>query len=369
MKLLGGMALGALASAVVLHLIAPSHRGPHTRLVAEDASAPLSRIAIHYAPSSDQVALGVWRQLFAALPPEVEVDVEVAAAGDFDRFEHLIAADGHLERFHPVVVGTHDHDVVARPLRRARRRRRPRLDPRAAAPRGPDVPRAPATPARRSRSRARSTTASRASPTSCSRAAISRRRRTLVFADVNLAGRNLGHGASDRASIEREIAPPTRAAARLARRRGRRRAAPPHHDVHDAARRSHDRGRRHPRGRRAARATDAARARRRRRRGRALRSRRRASCRRAASRSCACPRSCSPAPARTSRTRTRCSIAAAAASASSTCRPTRCPRSTRAGARVLRGQGFEVHPIDVTPIYRLNGSLGCLVNVLARATG
>jgi hypothetical protein len=29
-------------------------------------------------------------------------------------------------------------------------------------------------------------------------------------------------------------------------------------------------------------------------------------------------------------------------------------------------QGFEVRPIDVSSIYRLNGSLGCLVNVIAR---
>ena len=29
-------------------------------------------------------------------------------------------------------------------------------------------------------------------------------------------------------------------------------------------------------------------------------------------------------------------------------------------------EGFAVHRIDVTPIYQLDGSLGCLVNVLAR---
>jgi hypothetical protein len=42
------------------------------------------------------------------------------------------------------------------------------------------------------------------------------------------------------------------------------------------------------------------------------------------------------------------------------------PALDRAGRAFYEQQGFEVHPIDVTPIYGLNGSLGCLVNVLAR---
>jgi len=42
------------------------------------------------------------------------------------------------------------------------------------------------------------------------------------------------------------------------------------------------------------------------------------------------------------------------------------PALDQAAQRFYEQQGFEVHPIDVTPIYRLNGSLGCLVNVLAR---
>jgi hypothetical protein len=106
MRTLGGIAAGVVASALVLHLCAPGRTHTPTRLVAEDASAPLSKIAIHYAPAADRVALGVWRQLFAVLPPSVEVDVEVAKAADFDRFTHLMADDGHLGRFHPVVVGT-----------------------------------------------------------------------------------------------------------------------------------------------------------------------------------------------------------------------------------------------------------------------
>ena len=75
--------------------------------------------------------------------------------------------------------------------------------------------------------------------------------------------------------------------------------------------------------------------------------------------------SCSPAPARTSRTRTRCSIAAATSAI--VYLPTYAqPALDDAAHAFYESQGFEVHPIDVSPIYRLNGSLGCLVNVLAR---
>jgi N-dimethylarginine dimethylaminohydrolase len=43
------------------------------------------------------------------------------------------------------------------------------------------------------------------------------------------------------------------------------------------------------------------------------------------------------------------------------------PALDRAGRAFYQARGFEVRPIDVAPIYQLNGSLGCLVNVLARA--
>lgn len=77
------------------------------RHVAEDASAPLSVIAIHYAPAADPVALDVWRQLFAVLPAPVRVEVAVANAGDFDRFMGRLRGFGtpHLERFHAVAIG------------------------------------------------------------------------------------------------------------------------------------------------------------------------------------------------------------------------------------------------------------------------
>src|SRR5215470_6323654 len=108
-RLLIGVVYGFLASLAALWLLGAvcgTHRVT-TRLVAEDASAPLRRIAIHYAPSADRVALGVWTQLFAVLPPSVDVDVEVGTAPDFDRLVVKLRAAGieHLDRLHPVVVG------------------------------------------------------------------------------------------------------------------------------------------------------------------------------------------------------------------------------------------------------------------------
>lgn len=364
MKLLGGMALGAVASAVILHLVAPSHRGPHTRLVAEDASAPLSRIAIHYAPSADQVALGVWRQLFAVLPPSVEVDVEVATRADFDRFEHLIAADGHLERFHPVVVGTTittwsrdryaalvddaGHGSILAP---------PRLE-------------AP-TPARAGDAR---------SPYAISRALYHREPSVaniafeggdlaatpdLVFADINLAGRNVGHGPADRASMEREIH--SRLAQKLVWLGDTVGDVPRHHimmymmpiDDHtvavgdiragvallgdtplplddidvEAARFDHAAAELQKQGFKVVRVPALVRA-----------------------------------GAGSYVTYTN-ALFDRRGSQRIIYMPTYAlPALDEAGRRFWESQGFEVHPIDVSPIYHLNGSLGCLVNVLARAT-
>ena len=42
------------------------------------------------------------------------------------------------------------------------------------------------------------------------------------------------------------------------------------------------------------------------------------------------------------------------------------PALDAAGTAFWEAQGFEVHPIDVSTIYQLNGSLGSLVNVLQR---
>src|SRR3569623_416120 len=123
MRALGGILAGVVASALVLRLCAP-HGHTHTRPVAEDASAPLSRIAIHYAPSADQVALTTWRQLFAVLPPSVEVDVEVARQAAFDRFTYLIAADGRPRRRRPLALRDLASALPPRPESRRHRVRR-----------------------------------------------------------------------------------------------------------------------------------------------------------------------------------------------------------------------------------------------------
>ncbi len=104
---LAGLVAGVVALAVASALgLTPIRSTTRYRLVAEDASAPLSRIAIHYAPAADRVAVPVWRQLFRALPARVQVDVAVATAADFDRFRALVgAAELGAERFHAVVIG------------------------------------------------------------------------------------------------------------------------------------------------------------------------------------------------------------------------------------------------------------------------
>lgn len=360
MRALGGILAGVVASALVLRLCAP-HGHTHTRLVAEDASAPLSRIAIHYAPSADQVALPTWRQLFAALPPSVEVDVEVARQADFDRFLHVVGA-AHAERFHPVVVGTTittwsrdryaalvddtGHGAILAP---------PRLES--------------PTPARAGDAR---------SPYAISQALYHRDPNvadiafeggdlaatpSLVFADVNLIARNVGHGDADRATIIHEIH--ARMAQRLVFLGDALGDVPRHHimmymmpiddhtvavgDIREGVRLLGD----------------------------------------------------TPLPLDDIDTEAARFDRAAAALAKAGFRVLRVPALVRAGAgsyvtytnalfdrrgdqRIIymptydlpaldaagqafwEAQGFEVHPIDVSAIYHLNGSLGCLVNVLAR---
>src|ERR1043165_2642324 len=158
-RILVGGAIGLAISLVVLWLLglARGHGVARTRLVAEDASAPLRRIAIHYAPAADLAAVPVWTQLFGVLPETVEVEVEVAAAQDFDRFLGKMSAAGvgRAGRFHPVVVGT----PITTGDRSSPRRAGSRLSSAA-----------PAMRARRMRSRRRCTIATRAWPISCSRA-------------------------------------------------------------------------------------------------------------------------------------------------------------------------------------------------------
>lgn len=204
-RALAGVALGLVASVMLLHLVglARGHARPHTRLVAEDASAPLRRIAIHYAPAADRVALGVWKQLFAVLPARVEVFVEVARQADFDRLLRLLAPS-NPERFHAVIVGaaitTWSRDRYA-----------------ALVDDGGDgsilAPPRVETPFVSRAGDARS-------PGAISNALYERDPRIAnivfeggdlaatprwVFADVNLAARNLGRAEADRAAIEREL--------------------------------------------------------------------------------------------------------------------------------------------------------------------
>jgi hypothetical protein len=201
MKVFAGIALGVVASLAVARVVGHRNVPAHERLVAEDASAPLRRIAIHYAPKADRVALAIWKQLFAVLPARVDVEVEVAAPADFDRFMRELAGTPNPERFHPVIVGA--------PITTWSRDRYAALDDEILAP--PRVEAAFADRAGDSRS-----------PAAISEAMYHRAPRVagfafeggdlaatprFVFADANLAARNLGRGGDvvDRAAIEHEL--------------------------------------------------------------------------------------------------------------------------------------------------------------------
>lgn len=103
-----GVLAGVVASALLV-LVLGMWKGsaPRDRLVAEDASGHLERVAIHYVPGMDARALPVWTQLFRVLPEDVEIVVAVQRAADFERFRGRMAAANvpRLERFRPVVVG------------------------------------------------------------------------------------------------------------------------------------------------------------------------------------------------------------------------------------------------------------------------
>jgi hypothetical protein len=204
-RVLAGIAAGFVASVIVLQVagLALGRTRHVTRLVAEDASAPLQKVAIHYAPAADRVALGVWKQLFAVLPANVEVEVEVGAAPDFQRFMRLVHPD-HPERFHLVEVGA--------PITTWSRDRYAALvdDSGAGSILAPPRIETPFV-ARAGDAR---------SPEAISQALYGRgaHRANIVFeggdlaatprwifADVNLAARNLGRADADRLSVEREL--------------------------------------------------------------------------------------------------------------------------------------------------------------------
>lgn len=369
-RVLLGIAAGFVVSLLILRVAALAHRPSHapTRLVAEDASAPLARIAIHYAPTADRVALGVWRQLFAVLPAAVDVEVEVARAQDFDRLLAKLRAAGtpHLDRFHPVVVGaqitTWSRDRYAALVDDAGRGAilaPPRVEA-AFAGRAGDA----------------------RSPDAISEALYGRAPHVAnivfeggdlaatphwLFADENLVARNLGRADADRASIERE----------LHRRFGQELVwlgdaigdVPRHHimmymvplDDYTVAVGDERAGvallAREPAG--AGLALDDV----------DLEARR-------------FDRAAELLAARGFRVVRVPAVVLAGAGSYVTYTNALFDRrgSTRivylptyslpalddAARAFYQAQGFEVHPIDVTPIYRLNGSLGCLVNVLAR---
>jgi len=107
-----GVAAGVVTSALVSIAFAATMRAAasHDRLVPEDASGHLRRVAIHYVPSMDARALPVWRQLFRALPADVAVEVAVPDARGFEHFTAEMRAAGvEGSRFHAVVV---DHPLT-----------------------------------------------------------------------------------------------------------------------------------------------------------------------------------------------------------------------------------------------------------------
>jgi hypothetical protein len=108
LRALGGVAAGVVVSALVVIILGAfiSKGRPRHRLVPEDPSGRLERVAIHYVPTMDMRAMPVWRQPFRVLPQDIEVQVAVEKERDFQRFiANLEAAKvPHLGRFHMVVV-------------------------------------------------------------------------------------------------------------------------------------------------------------------------------------------------------------------------------------------------------------------------
>ena len=203
-RIVAGVAGGIVTSALLVIIVGAAVLVParKDRLVPEDASGHLRRIAIHYVPAMDKRALPVWTQLFEKLPADVEVEVAVEHAGDFDRFVERMhdAHIGAIERFHAVVV---DH-----PLTTWSRDRMASL----AGPNGGGVLSPP---------RVTAATGARAgdweAPFALARDVYHGKpsiaelvfeggdlaaSHSFVFADANLIGRNLGRGDSTREHLE-----------------------------------------------------------------------------------------------------------------------------------------------------------------------
>jgi N-dimethylarginine dimethylaminohydrolase len=201
LRALVGMIAGVLASVLVVMVGAAITSRPPPRLVPEDASGHLRRIAIHYVPAMDGLVMPVWRDLFGALPDDVEVVVAVSKAADFDHLVGRLRADGvaHLERFRPVVVD--------RPLTTWSRDRMASLDHGVLAP-----PRVPVASSARigdweapvAISRAVYGAAPRISDLVFEGGDLAASR-GFLFADANLIAKNLGRGDATRAHLEASL--------------------------------------------------------------------------------------------------------------------------------------------------------------------
>ncbi|HEX2691467.1 MAG TPA: agmatine deiminase family protein [Kofleriaceae bacterium] len=366
-RVLAGVAGGLVASLLILWVagFARGSTATHPRLVAEDGSAPLRRIAIHYAPAADRVALGVWNQLFAVLPARVEVEVEVAEAPDFDRLLVKLHEAGvaHLDRFHPVVVGktitTWSRDRYAALVN----------------DHGEGSILAPP--------RIETPFASRAgdahSPYAISQALYHRDPGVAdivfeggdlaatprwIFADANLVARNVGRGAADRASIESELH--RRFSQELVWLGDAVGDVPRHHIMMYAV----------PLDDQTVAVGDV-------RAGTQLAGETRLPLDDVALQAPRFDRAAALLAAHGFQvvrvpalvlegggsfvTYTNALFDRRADGRRVVYMPTYAlPALDQAAQRFYEAQGFEVHPIDVSPIYRLNGSLGCLVNVIAR---
>lgn len=199
-RLLAGTLAGTLVSVLVVLTLGlfSSPAAPRHRLVPEDASGTLRRIAIHYVPAMDRRVLPVWRELFAKLPADLEVVVAVEREGDFARFVTRMREEGvALGRFRSAVVGrqltTWSRDRMA--SLEGDRILSPRRVATGSGPRAGDWE-APFAIAR-DVYRARPAVADLVFEGGDLAAS-----RSFLFADANLLGRNLGRGDATRAHLE-----------------------------------------------------------------------------------------------------------------------------------------------------------------------
>ncbi len=197
-RLLFGTLAGTLLSMLVVLGIGLAKPTPSRhRLVPEDASGHLRRIAIHYVPSMDNRVLSVWRELFAKLPTDVEVAVVVDREQDFQRFTTKMQAAGISRQFAPAVVG-HSITTWSRDRLAALDGDRVLAPPRTSVGSGPragdwDAPFALARDIYDGKP-AVSEFVFEGGDLAASK--------SLLFADANLIGRNLGRGDASRARLE-----------------------------------------------------------------------------------------------------------------------------------------------------------------------